>query len=189
LIELKGCAWFIREVLPRLPRGTRLLVAGPITDPAEGAVLKAPGVEYLGTLDSAELISAYRRALCLVLPNIEPRTGQFEGFGIVAAEASAVGAVVIAADSGGLSDTISDGQTGLLLPPGKPQAWADAIVNVADWSPKKRAHFTAEAMARASRHFTWDRVARETWALCHVPSERSHEQGRKQAAKLVKSKS
>lgn len=166
LIELKGCRWFVRNVLPILPKGTKLRIAGPLTDPSESAVLAAEGVEYLGTLRGEDLVAAYRRALCVILPNIEPANGQFEGFGIVAVEASAAGGLVLAADCGGLREAVIAGETGMLVPSGDSQAWAEAIAKVAAWTPQARRGFLEKSMRKSAAHYNWDQVARETLAIC-----------------------
>jgi glycosyltransferase involved in cell wall biosynthesis len=161
LIHQKGCRWFVEQVLPLLPEGIRLAVAGPVRDEREGPALADPRVEYLGSLPKEELRRAYRTALAVVVPNIEPLSGEFEGFGLVAAEAAAAGAIVIAANTGGLTEAVLDGETGFLVPPGDPEAWRALIAEIAGWSDDQRAAFTARATARAREHYSWARVADE----------------------------
>ena len=136
LLPMKGCGWFAREVLPRLPEDMTLAVAGTLCDAEEAEILNRPRVEYLGRLDPAALRAAFAGALCVVVPNVPRHDGLFEGFGLVALEAAAAGGVVLAADHGGLRDAVQDGVTGLLLPPGDAEAWADAIVRVRAWSDR-----------------------------------------------------
>ena len=162
LIELKGCAWFIRNVLPLLPDGTRLRVAGVAWDPDEVRALDDPRVEFLGRLRGRALVDAYRRALCVIVPNIELKSGEYEGFGLVATEAAAAGGVVLAARTGGLVDAIVDGTTGFGVAAGDPDAWVRAIAEVADWDDASRRSFLTTSMAYCRNHYTWDRVARET---------------------------
>ena len=52
----------------------------------------------------------------------------FESFGLVALEAQALGRAVIASHVGGLVDVVLDRETGLLVPPSRPDLLADAIV-------------------------------------------------------------
>jgi glycosyltransferase involved in cell wall biosynthesis len=165
LVERKGCAWFIRNVLPLLPAEIALDVAGTVWDEDEGAALRHPRVTHLGPLDSAALADACRSALCVIVPNIEPKSGEFEGFGLVGPEAAAAGGVVVAAATGGLTDSVIDGETGRLVPPGDPAAWAEKIREVAAWTPEARTRFVERAMARAREAFSWPRVADDTIAV------------------------
>lgn len=57
-----------------------------------------------------------------VLPSVHP-----EGFPGAVVEAMAVGRPVIGTNVGGTREQIEDGTTGLLIPPGSPEALADAI--------------------------------------------------------------
>ncbi len=61
-----------------------------------------------------------------------------EGFGRTVVEAQAMGRVVIATDHGGAGDTILDGETGFLVPPGDPQALANALDHALDFSTEQR---------------------------------------------------
>lgn len=159
LIERKGCQWFVRNVLPLLGPDIRVKVAGPIWDKAEAAILDDPRVDYLGSLDKDALVAEYRNALCVIVPNIEPASGEFEGFGLVAVEASAVGGVVLASATGGLVEAVIDGETGFLVPPGDAAAWRDKIAEVAAWDEARRSEYLATAMARSRQVYSWGRVA------------------------------
>jgi glycosyltransferase involved in cell wall biosynthesis len=159
LVERKGCLWFVQNVLPRLPEHIRLKIAGPLWDSAEQAALHDPRVEHLGALDRETLMTAYREAMCIVVPNIESPSGEFEGFGLVAVEGAAVGGLVLAAATGGLVEAVEDGVTGYLLPPGDSYAWGVKIAEVAGWDGTRRRSFLTLAMARARQVYSWPRVA------------------------------
>lgn len=166
LIPLKGCGWFIRNVLPGLPPDIRLRVAGTIRDTEEGRLLDSPKVEYLGHLTAEELAKAYRAAMCVIVPNVVMPTGEYEGFGLVAAEAAAAGGVVLASDCGGLPDAVVADRTGFLVPPGDACAWAAAIARISGWTAGERTAFLQSSAQTAATRFSWDRVARETLAEC-----------------------
>lgn len=67
------------------------------------------------------LMDWMNRADLIVIPS------RREGFGLVAAEAMALGRPVVATDVGGLSEVLDDKRTGLLVPPEEPDALAQAI--------------------------------------------------------------
>lgn len=75
------------------------------------ATYRTPKVEFLGRVDDQELVDLYAHARALVLPNVEE-------FGIAAVEAQAAGRPVIAAAAGGALETVHEGVTGRLVPPG-----------------------------------------------------------------------
>ncbi|WP_164844072.1 glycosyltransferase family 4 protein [Croceicoccus ponticola] len=162
LIPLKGCGWFVDQVLPLLPDTMRLHVAGPPWDETERRRMNHPRVDYLGTLDREALAGEYRNAICIVVPNVAMGNGQFEGFGLVAPEAAGAGGVVLASRTGGLIDAVLDGETGFLVTAGDAEAWAEKIMAVATWTREERVRFTDGARLRVQEHFNWDRVARET---------------------------
>lgn len=162
LVERKGCGWFIREVLPLLPEELRLKIAGTVWHETERAALDHPRVDFLGNLGGADLVHAYRRALCVVVPNIELPNGEYEGFGLVAVEAAAAGGLVIAADTGGLRDAVVDGVTGLMAPSGDAAEWAAMITATAQREVGQRAAYLENVVIKVRQNYCWQRVARET---------------------------
>lgn len=163
LTRSKGCGWFAREVLPKLP-GLRLKVAGTIIDPSERTGLEAEGVEYVGPLFGEALAAFRRNAVAVVVPNLVGGPESFEGFGLAATEAAAAGAVVIAARAHGLADAVRDSLTGYLLEPGDANAWAAKIAEISRWRREERQAFVARAQQVSAAYYSWDRVTRETLA-------------------------
>jgi len=89
---------------------------------------QAPGnVHFVGRLAYEELLAFYKRARLLVVPSV-----WFEPFGMVAADAMALGLPVIASRIGGLPDVVEDGVTGLLFEPGNAPDLARQIGRVWD---------------------------------------------------------
>lgn len=165
LIAPKGCSWFIRHVLPRLPDSTTLKVAGTIGECSEGKALNHPRVDYLGPVFGERLAKLRRQAIAVIVPNIDVPGGRgFEGFGLTAVEAAVAGGVVLAADAYGLRDAVRAGETGFLLPSGDASAWVRKIEEVAEWDAKDRQAFTERARQVATSHFSWQRVAADTLA-------------------------
>ncbi len=96
------------------------------------------------------LSSYYRAADVVVVPS------RSESFGLVALEAAACGTPVVAADVGGLSQLVVDGETGLLVP-----RTADRFASALDLvlgHPLLAERMGASAASRAQR-FTWSATA------------------------------
>ncbi|MFZ4070173.1 MAG: glycosyltransferase family 4 protein [Caulobacterales bacterium] len=92
-----------------------------------------------------------------VFPSIEP-----EAFGRSALEAQAMGLPVVAAAHGGLTETIVDGETGLLTPPGDPQVLALAIERLLDLPREARAAMGQRGAARAKALYSTESLQRAT---------------------------
>ena len=117
------------------------------------------GVTWLrGMLERREVIQLLSHATAFVCPSL------YEPLGIVNLEAMACGTAVVASEIGGIPEVVTDGETGLLVPPDDPYALAKALNEVAG-NPER-----AEAMGRAGReraivHFDWTAIAAQTAAL------------------------
>jgi glycosyltransferase involved in cell wall biosynthesis len=77
--------------------------------------------QFAGMRTQNELPELYAQCDAFVLPSLR------EGMGLVLAEALLCGAPVIATDSGGVTDIVRDGETGLLFPERDANALADAL--------------------------------------------------------------
>lgn len=93
---------------------------GPERSHLEARAAAAPGVRLLGRLDDEAVRAHYRTAAAVLLPGEED-------FGIVPVEAQACGRPVIALARGGATETVLDGETGLLVPDDTVPAWAAAL--------------------------------------------------------------
>ncbi len=107
-------------------------------------------VHLTGFIPDGDLPDYYRAADVFVLP-----TRTAEGFGLVLMEAAASGVPSIATDSGAPREIVDDGETGLLVPPGAPDALAAALAKL-QASPELVARMSKAALAK-SAEFTWDR--------------------------------
>jgi glycosyltransferase involved in cell wall biosynthesis len=87
-----------------------------------------------------------------------PRYEPFDG---VALEAMACGRPVVATDAGGMRDTVVDQVTGVLVPPGQPDALAAALRDVLG-SPTLRAAYGIAGRDRVLARYGWDQVAAAT---------------------------
>ena len=95
--------------------------------------------EFLGRLPDPDVRDLYRRAAVVLLPGEED-------FGIVPLEAQACGRPVVALARGGATETVVDGETGMLVEEATVAAFADAIGRAAD-----RAFDAAEIRRHAER--------------------------------------
>jgi glycosyltransferase involved in cell wall biosynthesis len=84
-------------------------------------------VRFVGRLAYDELLTFYKMARLLVVPSV-----WFEPFGMVAADAMALGLPVVASRVGGLPDVVDEGVTGLLFEPGDAADLAQKIGRIWD---------------------------------------------------------
>jgi glycosyltransferase involved in cell wall biosynthesis len=117
-LEVLITAW--RLARQRLGQRATFVVAGegPL---AARLVAELPFVRQLGFLPRASLANLYASCDLCVLPS------HTETCGLVALEAMASGLPVIAAAAGGLRESVRHDETGLLLAPHDPNAFAAAI--------------------------------------------------------------
>ncbi len=132
----------------------RVVVAG---DGPERAALEdlagarlGPRALLLGRVPDIEDVYAAADVFCL--------PSHMEGFGLVYVEAAFHGVPSIGARVGGVPDVILDGETGLLVPPGDPDALAAAIARLRD-DPELCRRLGEAARARAQAEFTEERMA------------------------------
>src|SRR6185437_11172461 len=72
-----------------------------------------------------------------------------EAFGRTAVEPQAMGRPVIASNDGGMTETVVDGITGWLVPPGDPEAWAQAMASAIEIGAGKRLEMGHAGLNRA----------------------------------------
>lgn len=119
LVERKGIAWFVEEVMPKLDNSFVYIVAG---DGPEGGrierIIKENRLEYsvilMGRVSDETRNRLFHSADIFVMPNITVRD-DIEGFGIVAIEAGSCGLPVVASNLQGIRDAVLDGKTGYLV--------------------------------------------------------------------------
>ncbi len=119
------------EALRGVTGPAELWLAGdPTVDPAYTAQLQglADGrVRFLGRLERAAVWATLAQCDVLVAPSLVPET-----FCMASYEASAAGLPVLAARIGALAESVTDGQTGQLLPPGDVAQWRAAFQRLVD---------------------------------------------------------
>ncbi len=165
LVERKGVAWFINEVLPSLYRknpAVRYVVIGDGIDrPNVEAAIRQHDLQkivlLLGTVDDATKQALYQTSDIFVMPNV-PVKGDMEGFGIVAQEAAAAGLPVVASKLEGIVNAIHDQRNGQLLSPQDATTYAKVILELLDDEPKRRT-MGRQARTYTLKHFGWDSIA------------------------------
>ncbi len=110
-------------------------------------------VEFAGHMPAGDIVLALNR--CHVVLNASPK----EGWGLTVVEANACGVPVVGSDSPGLRDSIRDGETGFLVPPGDSDAFANRALELLR-DDALRARMSQAALSWAGS-LTWDRTADE----------------------------
>ena len=106
-----------------------LIVGGDTRAEAELATLRALAerldidhhISFVGAVPHEDLPMYYNAADVCVVPSY------YESFGLVAVEAMACGVPVVASRVGGLTSTVSDGETGYLIPWRCPEPFAERL--------------------------------------------------------------
>ncbi|OHE80151.1 MAG: glycosyl transferase family 1, partial [Verrucomicrobia bacterium RIFCSPLOWO2_12_FULL_64_8] len=113
-------------------------------------------VRFLGDVADDVLHRCYAQADIFALTSME-HGDSVEGFGLVYLEAGAHGLPVVAHAIGGVPEAVTDGVTGLLVPPGDRPALAGAFARLIN-DPELRRRLGAAGQARA-RQTDWSRSA------------------------------
>ena len=92
-----------------------------------------------------------------------------EGFGLVFLEASACGKPVVGARTGGVTDAVRDGETGLLVAPNSPQALGEALHGLL-CDPARRAVMGAAGRRHVLDEASWEHAAQRIFDVMERPS-------------------
>jgi len=164
LAKRKGVAWFIRNVMPKLPENIFYIVAGDGNDKKniESAINEtnlSSRVKMLGYVPDEVRDVLFNTCDLFVQPNIKI-SGDMEGFGISVIEAVSCKIPVLASDLEGLKDAIKDGEDGFLLPPGDTEAWVKKINELLS-DDNFRKEFGAKARQYVINNFTWEKISKK----------------------------
>lgn len=133
-------------------RAVRLAIVGELDAPSRRRI-GGSGITLseLGSIDDDSLRRLYRTAVAVTVPSLA------EGFGLVAVEAQACGAAVLAADASALPEAVGD--AGILLDPTDSEAWIAALRTIVD-DDSFRTTYRARSLARrtASAQETTDAI-------------------------------
>jgi len=161
LVPHKGVA----DLLRGLPADVPLTIVAPRPDPDlhQAMVALAPGkqVRFLYDVPDEELVHAYRRACCIVLPSVyRTAVGETkvpELLGQTLLEGMACGAPGVCTSVASLPEVVEDGVTGHVVPPNDPAALGARVA----WfhrHPKAVATMGEAGRRRVAARFTWPLV-------------------------------
>ena len=138
------------------PHAALVLVGGD--RPRSRVPAASAAVRAVGSRPPGEVRNFYGSSDVLVVPSVPTRTFR-EPWGLVVNEAMCQGTAVIASDAVGAAagGLVRDGETGLVVPAGDPEALAGALRRLHD-DPAERARLAAAGQAEA-RGFTFERWA------------------------------
>jgi len=116
-------------------------------------------VTFIEYCADREIIEAYRRALCIVLPSVHTTVyGEYhpipELLGQVLLEGMACGAPAICTNVTSLPETVEDGVTGFVVPPNDSGALRDRIEWLRD-HPSQARQMGLMARSRVEEKFSW----------------------------------
>jgi glycosyltransferase involved in cell wall biosynthesis len=159
ICEEKGWKVLLRAVRS-LPDSFKCLIAGDGPQVSElGSLLSHPGLQgrvfYAGLLSRDALWGFYRSLDCLVVPSLTFPKWK-EQFGGVLADGMVMGVALVGSDSGAIPEVI--GPAGLIVPEGRPDALAAAILRLRENGEMRR------QMGKAGQQRFWAEFAIPAYA-------------------------
>ena len=162
LLPHKGVDDLIRAVTPVM----RLKIIGRAEHPDYFEVLKGLArekqVEFVLDCDDEELVMAYRRSMCIVLPSVyktiygeETRVPELLGQTLL--EGMACGLPAICTDVASMPEIVTDGATGFIVPPNDPEALREKLIWLTN-NPTQAHAMGEAARRRVVENFTWPMV-------------------------------
>jgi glycosyltransferase involved in cell wall biosynthesis len=136
------------------PACPRLILGGPgpLRQEVATAAERSEKVEFVGEVHGSEKHRLLARCRGLLAPSI-----WWEPLGLVAYEAYDYGKPLLAADSGGMTESVQAGITGLLHAPGDAQGLMQSVLEL-DEQPQRR-----REMGRMGREWLKQNTPREKW--------------------------
>ncbi|OGY44435.1 MAG: hypothetical protein A2729_02110 [Candidatus Buchananbacteria bacterium RIFCSPHIGHO2_01_FULL_39_14] len=161
LVERKGHDLVIKalpEIIKSVPNLIYLIVGdGPNRKNLEHLVNEnslRDYVKFIGVASEKELACFYHLGNVFVMPARQLQNGDVEGFGMVYLEANSFGKPVIGGKSGGVTEAIIDGQTGLLVNPDNVNELIKAVIKLlTDMALAER--LGLQGLERVTKDFDW----------------------------------
>jgi glycosyltransferase involved in cell wall biosynthesis len=165
LVPRKGFADLI-AALPAVPDTELVIAGGPVHDrladdpEARRLLALAERARVADRVRLAGQVPRDRMPALLRSADVVACVPWYEPFGIVPLEAMACGVPVVATRVGGLTDTVVENVTGLLVPPRKPAPLAGALRTLLS-DPVRRSFLGGSGRDRAESRYPWQRIAEE----------------------------
>lgn len=171
LVEKKGCDYLIRAMALVQARveDVELVVIGdgPLRAQLESqAHSMLTSFNFVGKCPSAEVRDWMNKASVFCTPSVVATSGDAEGFGMVFAEAQAMGLPVASFATGGIPEAVEHGVTGLLSPERDVNALARDIVALLS-DKQMWFRFSAAGRERVVKHFNLARQADKLERIYH----------------------
>ena len=164
LAKRKGVAWFVENVMPKLPENVIYVIAGDGADKenVKRAIEKnnlGGRVKLLGYVSDKVRNVLLNTCDIFIQPNIKV-SGDMEGFGISVIEAASCKLPVIAANLEGLKDAIKDGENGFLVETEDTEGYLNKI-NELLADDNYRREFGERARRYAVENYSWKKIVRQ----------------------------
>lgn len=168
LVQRKGVAWFIENVVRDMAPEIQYIIAGD--GPEKQKIIDTVNKYQLNdrifclgnVVDQAKEI-LFCTADIFIQPNIRVE-GDMEGFGLVVLEAASYGLPVIASKLEGLQDAIEDGKNGILVEEKNAAEYKEKIASFLQ-NKDRAEEFGRQAREYVANNYSWDIVARKYHAL------------------------
>jgi starch synthase len=161
ITDQKGI-FHLLEASRRLRAGVQVVVCASAPDTPEieerlrRAVAELPNVRWINEMVAVDVVTQlYSHAAVFACPSV------YEPFGLINLEAMACETAVVASAVGGILEVVEDGKTGVLVPPARPDALADAL-NTLLANPTLAREMGRAGRRRVEAHFSWTSIAERT---------------------------
>lgn len=166
LVEKKGCEYLIQamsQVQAVNPDVELVVIGDGVLRPRleQLAQQKLQRYQFLGTQPPEIVRSWMQQSQVFCVPSITATSGDSEAFGLVFAEAQAMGLPIVSSVSGGIPEAVAHGKTGFLVPERESQGLAVSISRLLQ-EPSLWQRFSVNGQQRVQTHFD---LRKQTQAL------------------------
>jgi colanic acid/amylovoran biosynthesis glycosyltransferase len=171
LVEVKGCEYLIRamETVQSKVKDVEMVVIGdgPLREQLERQARSSLRLfRFIGGCSPAVVRDWMSKASVFSTPSIVAEAGNTEGFGMVFAEAQAMGLPIASFATGGIPEAVEHGVTGLLAPERDTNALANNIVTLLTDASVWR-QFSAAGQERVKKLFDLEKQTAKLEQIYH----------------------